>query len=62
MNLLNDRLRYFTVFFQEIFHQFLFEIVNRPVIRETVFMPDRKPPQLVSTRDAYAVSNYSYIN
>ncbi|CAF1001754.1 unnamed protein product [Rotaria sordida] len=32
------------------------EIVNRPIVKETIFMPDRKVPPLASTRDLYAVS------
>ncbi len=63
MNLLNDLLRYFIVFFsKKFFHKFLFEIVHRPVIKETIFMPDRRAPPLISTREAYAVSNYTRIN
>ncbi|CAF0848140.1 unnamed protein product [Adineta ricciae] len=32
------------------------EIVHRPVLKETIFMPDRKPPPLIHTRDTYVVS------
>lgn len=32
------------------------KVVNRPIIKETVFMPDRKaPPPIASTRDMYTV-------
>ncbi|CAF1341024.1 unnamed protein product [Adineta steineri] len=29
------------------------EVVRRPIIKETIFMPDRKPPPLATTRDIY---------
>ncbi|UJR10412.1 hypothetical protein I4U23_014616 [Adineta vaga] len=32
------------------------EIVHRPVLKETIFMPDRKAPPLMHTRDTYVVS------
>ncbi|CAF0817995.1 unnamed protein product [Rotaria sordida] len=32
------------------------EVVNRPIIKETIFLPDRKPPPLTAHRDAYTVS------
>jgi len=28
---------------------------TRPIIKETIFLPDRKAPPLVSTRDIHAV-------
>ncbi|CAF1342471.1 unnamed protein product [Adineta steineri] len=31
------------------------EVVRRPIIKETIFMPDRKPPPLATTRDIYTV-------
>ncbi|CAF3680203.1 unnamed protein product [Rotaria socialis] len=31
------------------------EVIHRPVVKETVFMPDRKPPPLANTRDMYTV-------
>ncbi|CAF1626442.1 unnamed protein product [Rotaria magnacalcarata] len=32
------------------------EVVTRPIIKETVFLPDRKPPPLPSTREAYTIA------
>ncbi|UJR35541.1 hypothetical protein I4U23_028295 [Adineta vaga] len=32
------------------------EPVKRPIIKETIFMPDRKAPPIVSNRDIYTVS------
>ncbi|CAF0832945.1 unnamed protein product [Adineta steineri] len=32
------------------------EIIHRPVVKETIFMPDRRPPPLIHTRDTYVVS------
>jgi hypothetical protein len=37
------------------YHFLYFQIVNRPVIRETMFLPDRKVSPLVPGRDAYVV-------
>ena len=33
------------------------EVVTRPVIKETIFLPDRKPPPLASSRDRFTVSS-----
>jgi hypothetical protein len=38
------------------------QIIHRPVIKETVFMPDRKPPPLIHTRDTYQVNHYTNMN
>ncbi|CAF2392468.1 unnamed protein product [Rotaria sp. Silwood2] len=32
------------------------EVVNRPIIKETVFLPDRKAPPITTRRDVYTVS------
>ncbi|CAM2704164.1 unnamed protein product [Rotaria socialis] len=32
------------------------QVVNRPIIKETVFLPDRKPPPLPSKNEAYTIA------
>ncbi|CAF0874110.1 unnamed protein product [Rotaria sp. Silwood1] len=32
------------------------EVINRPIIKETIFLPDRKPPPITTRRDVYTVS------
>jgi hypothetical protein len=37
----------------------MFKVANRPIIRETIFMPERKPPPIiVPTREMYMVSSF----
>ncbi|CAF1453702.1 unnamed protein product [Adineta steineri] len=31
------------------------EIIHRPIVKETIFMPDRRPPPLIHTRDTYVI-------
>ena len=58
----NDQLRYSIAFFEISLHQFIyFQVVHRPVVRETIFLPDRKAPPLIPVRDAYVVSLNSRI-
>lgn len=61
MRLLKSLLRYSSNLFILIINLFK-KITNRPIIKETVFLPDRKAPPLASSRDMYTVSKYTNIN